>query len=487
MVWGLLQPTSLNVRKQKGHYESERKYRNLLDNLSDTVIEIDSEGKFTYISPQSFELWGYRPEEGIGKNAFEFIHPDDLEIAMEEMTKALEGKSVFNFEYRGRMIKEDDDSKIISVVRDITERKKAEEKLRESEKRFKELADLLPQIVFETDETGNFTFLNRYWFDSTGFTLEDFENGLSPFDMVISEEKEMLAQFIQTIMRGEKELRQEYTAMRKDGSTYPVVVYPTAIIRNDKPVGLRGITIDITERKQTEKTKEDLEKKRSAFISMASHELRTPITVIKGYTEFLNKNIENIDSIRKAQAIQSISRNVVRLERLIEGVADITRIDQGLFELNTSVCDFSKFLKESTQPYKEVYVNKFSIHGTLEFESPVFLNIDIDRIRQVLDNLLDNANKNTPEDGRIVLTPTVLSNTIQIAISDTGVGIGSNDLERIFEQFVSITTEQASGGTGIGLYVSRIICESHGGTLTAHSEGKNQGATFNIELPRWFE
>ncbi len=81
----------------------------------------------------------------------------------------------------------------------------------------------------------------------------------------------------------------------------------------------------------------------------------------------------------------------------------------------------------------------------------------------------------------------IQSKSIQISISDTGVGIDPNDIERIFDQFVSIPTERASGGTGIGLYVSRAICEAHGGTISAYSKGKNQGATFVIELPHWLE
>ena len=108
-------------------------------------------------------------------------------------------------------------------------------------------------------------------------------------------------------------------------------------------------------------------------------------------------------------------------------------------------------------------------------------------MRQVLDNLMDNANKNTPESGKIVLSTVLSPRSVQILVSDSGDGIKSSDLERIFDQFVSITTQYAIGGTGIGLYVSKIICEAHGGTLTAHSEGKNKGATFTIELPRWFE
>ncbi|MHA2246864.1 MAG: PAS domain S-box protein [Candidatus Hodarchaeales archaeon] len=375
---------------------------------------------------------------------------------------------------------------IANQINSVFARIKAEEALRESEQRFRTIFNNANDGILLADpESKKFYTGNDKMCRMLGFSHEELKK-LGVMDIHPKEDRTYVIDQFEKQIRGEITLARDISVKRKDGSIFYADINSSPVLLSGKTY-LLGIFRDITEQKRAEKTKEDLEEKRSAFVSMTSHELRTPITVIKGYAEFLYKNIENIDSIRKAQAIQSITRNVLRLERLIDGVADITRMEQGLFELNASICDFSKFLKKSAQPYQELYGIKFSIHGTLESESPVFLNIDVDRIRQVLDNLMDNANKHTPEDGTIVLTPTVLSNTIQIAISDTGVGIGLNNLERIFERFVSITTEQASGGTGIGLYISKIICEAHGGTLTAHSEGKNQGATFTIELPRWFE
>ncbi|MHA2248525.1 MAG: PAS domain-containing sensor histidine kinase [Candidatus Hodarchaeales archaeon] len=385
---------------------------------------------------------------------------------------------------KGPFLKEEWDliEAIKGEVEEFIERKIVEDALKESEEKLRLIAETSANTIIMVDVEFVIQYINRT------VTVSKEEVIGTPIYMLVEEEHQAyVKQHLREAVEKKEPVHYETPYRSSDGTLSFFESLATPIIIEGQVIGLTVSSRDVTQQKQLEKTRRDLEQRRASFISMTSHELRTPITVIKGYTEFLNKNLEKIDTIRRSQAIQSISRNIFRLERLIEGVADITRMDQGIFELNTSVIPFYKFLKTSVLPYQELYVEKFSIQGLVESESSVFLNIDEDRLRQVLDNLLDNANKHTPDDGKIVLTPVVLSNTIQISISDTGVGVDPNDLERIFDQFVSIETEQASGGTGIGLYVSKAICEEHGGTLTAHSEGKNQGATFVVELPRWFE
>ncbi len=155
--------------------------------------------------------------------------------------------------------------------------------------------------------------------------------------------------------------------------------------------------------------------------------------------------------------------------------------------LKSEIIDIFDFLNESIPPYGQLYGNKFEIPENLEHPTPVLVNIDSIRMQQVLDNLFNNANKYTPKDGKIILTTTLSPKYIQISISDNGCGIDSKDLDRIFEQFVSIPTPLAVEGTGIGLFISKIICEAHGGSLSVHSQGRNLGANFIIELPLWLD
>jgi len=494
-VYGTIQ----DITERKKAEEETNKFKTIAEKAGYGVAITDIHGNLLYTNESFAKMHDYTTDEIINKH-LSIFHTKEQMKNVERLADQLRQKGSYLAEEVWHKRKDNDifptlmngtlitDEKGIpqfmaATAIDITKRKQAEEALRETEELFSQFMIHLPAAVFIKDKDSQTIFANKYLKDVFGGEKWIGKTAMELFPEEIA--RKMIAADQKALDEGLQIITEELTDKYNVVNIYQTYKFP--IKRKNKDSLLGGIAIDITDRKQVEKTKEDLEKKRSAFVSMTSHELRTPITVIKGYAEFLDKNIEKIDTIRKAQAIQSISRNVLRLERLIEGVANITQIDEGLFELNANLCDFSKFLKETARAYKELYGIKFSIQGTLEFESPVFLNVDVDRIRQVLDNLMDNANKQTPEDGTIVLSPTILSNTIQIAISDTGVGIDPTNLERIFEQFVSITTEKASGGTGIGLYVSKIICEAHGGALTAYSEGKSQGATFIIELPRCFK
>jgi len=138
------------------------------------------------------------------------------------------------------------------LQREITERKLVEEAFRESEEKYRELVDLLPETIFEIDEKGDLTFTNRCGFESFGYSQEDLDTGLSALQMFIPEDRDRVTENIREVLTSQEPGRNEYTALRKDGSTFPVITCSGCIVRDGKPVGLRGIVIDITERKRAE-------------------------------------------------------------------------------------------------------------------------------------------------------------------------------------------------------------------------------------------
>ena len=150
-------------------------------------------------------------------------------------------------------------------------RKRAEQALRESEKRFRELADLLPQVVFEMNETGRLTFGNRRGFDSFGYSQDDLDKGLHAFEMLVPEDRDRVKEALQRTYNGERLGGVEYTALRKDGSTFPIVIHGAPIYRDGRPMGLRGIIVDITKQKQQEAA---LEKAREELDSRVERQIR---------------------------------------------------------------------------------------------------------------------------------------------------------------------------------------------------------------------
>lgn len=154
-----------------------------------------------------------------------------------------------------------------------TRHKQAEQALRRSEQRFRELADLLPQNVFETDLEGNITFVNRGALNSTGYTREDFDEGMNASQMVVPEERAKIEENLRKTLSGEKLGGTEYTVLRKDGSTFLAIGYTTPTIYEGKPVGLRGISVDITERRQIEEELRESEDRFRSFYEVAGERL----------------------------------------------------------------------------------------------------------------------------------------------------------------------------------------------------------------------
>ncbi|MFZ5647693.1 MAG: PAS domain S-box protein [Bacillota bacterium] len=245
--------------------ESEERYRRLAENTFDIICEVSNDGRYLYLSPNYRDVLGYDPSELLGRSIFEFIHSDDIPVAMSEIKKAIEdfgsGRATYRFLNRkgewswfesiGKPYEiATGEIRGVIISRDITERKHAEDALRSSEIKYKKLANLLPVTILEMDERGFLTFANLNAFKTFGATKGDFERGICLLDFIIPEDRDRAKENINRVLNGEYLDGIEYTAQRKNGSTFPIILYSSAIVHENKPVGLRGVIIDITERKQ---------------------------------------------------------------------------------------------------------------------------------------------------------------------------------------------------------------------------------------------
>ncbi len=259
--------------------ESEEKYRALVES-SPNLIAIYQDGAVKYANDALCRRLGWTFEEmtspsfnGIEKGVSERYQT----LARENIKRRLGGEEIPPYEI---MVRARDGSEIPCIVYarrisyqarpaeevilvDISERKKTEEALRKSEMRFRDLVDLLPEAVYEMDLNGKLAFANQRAFDLSGYTQEDLDKGINAFQLLVLEDRDRAKKNVGLILTGEELGSNEYTMVRRDGLTVPVVIHSAAIIHDGKPVGLRGIIVDITERKKAEQALRDSERKLS--------------------------------------------------------------------------------------------------------------------------------------------------------------------------------------------------------------------------------
>jgi PAS domain S-box-containing protein len=252
--------------------ESEEAGQALLNAPPDSAILTDRDGIILDLNKVAADRFGKSRDELIGVCAHDIVPPEVAKGRRAQVRKVTRSGAPARFEDERAGIIFDNTyypvfdthgrvARIAIFARDITEQRQAEQALQESEQKYRELVDLLPQIVYETDEKGNLTFVNRKAFESTGYTQDDIDKGLNAVDVFVPEDHVIARENIERVMSGDKLLGNEYTLLRKDGSTFPVISFSSPIIRQNKPVGLRGIVIDMTERKQAEKELRESEDK----------------------------------------------------------------------------------------------------------------------------------------------------------------------------------------------------------------------------------
>ncbi|PVX23106.1 MAG: hypothetical protein CW691_11595 [Candidatus Bathyarchaeum sp.] len=255
---------------------SEERFKRLVDNAPEAIWVQDVSGTFLDGNKRAEELTGYKRKELLGKNLLDLlVRPENVPVVMEafkanmlgefsgpvELEMVKKGGTLVTVEASTIPVKRDGKIEIIGITRDITDRKKAEQALQESEEKYRELSELLPEVVFETDVNGKLTIVNDVAFDRFGYSREDFDNRLNAFQMLVPEDRNRAKSDFAKVLGGTDVGFIEYAGLRKDGSTFPIMIHSTRILQGNKPVGLRGLIIDITDRKKAEEALKESEKR----------------------------------------------------------------------------------------------------------------------------------------------------------------------------------------------------------------------------------
>lgn len=387
------------------------------------------------------------------------------------------------------------------LLLEIDDRIVAENALRESEKKYRELANSLPQIVFETDIDGNITFANRNAFKYVGYSEDDLKEGLNTFQFIVPKDVQRAKDSFQDILNEKSSGHSEFTALRKDGTTFPIVVHSTVVMKDNKPAGIRGIMIDLTKNKQVEEEQKKLQEqlqraqKMEVLGTMAggvAHDLNNILSAIVSYPDLLLMQIPD-DSPLKTPLL-TMQASGKKAAAIVQDLLTLTRrgvVSEEVLNLNDIITEYLR--SPESQKLMSFHLN-VRIEQVLAEE---LLNIAGSRVHlaKAIMNLMSNAAESMPDGGKITITtqnryldqPVRGYDDIEegdyvvVTVTDTGMGIEENDLQRIFEPFF---TKKVMGrsGTGLGMAVVWGTVKDHNGYIDITSK-KGQGSSVSIYFP----
>ncbi|NWJ96720.1 MAG: response regulator [Chloroflexi bacterium] len=357
------------------------------------------------------------------------------------------------------------------------------EALQKSENRFRRLveADIIGVIL--ADFEGNISEANSAFLEMVGYNRDELLSGVVRWDrMTPPEYSAQDTQVIKRVIETGTCPTWEKEYIRKDGSRVPVL---SGVALLDEPSQNQFIcfVLDITARKEVEEALRLAISARDEFLSVAAHELKTPVTSLRGYAQFVTDKYskgETPDPNQMSRSFKAIDRQSEKLSLLIDRLLDISRIESGRLVLELEVVDLSKLVTEVVMA-AQVNTN----NHTLILEAPPTLSALVDPLRfeQVMTNLISNAIKYSPEGGQVSLTISLLgSERIQLAVRDWGIGISPDHRPHIFERFYQAHADAYFGGMGLGLYISSQIVELHGGRIKAEFP-PDGGTCFIVVLP----
>ena len=377
----------------------------------------------------------------------------------------------FNFSYQPIFNEDKEINGVLVFGYEVTEQILAK---KQSEENMKLIMESLPQIAVTASVDGKFTFFNKYFLEYSGLTLESAIAAKGWRQIIHPEEVPEVIQVWSTSVTTGVDFYKEIRLKRKsDGMFRWHLTLGKPVKDHDgKIISWVGSATDIHGQKMKEQTKDD-------FISIASHEMKTPLTTAKAYLQLLELSLDKKDPEISLYASKA-THSVIRLNDLINELLDVSKIQSGKLNYNITTFNFNDMIDNTIEDIQHSSpIHTIIKTGKVQQE----VSGDKDRLQQVVINLLNNAIKYTPNAGKILIHVEQQNGEIKVAVKDKGIGISRQNLEEVFDKYYRVSDHAIkSQGLGIGLFICHEIIQRHNGKLWAESiPGK--GSTFYFTLP----
>jgi PAS domain S-box-containing protein len=496
-------------RAEQRLQRNDARFRALIENSSDVVFLCDGDGGITYASAAAERITGYSPDFLVGRNGFEFVHPDDADecrrtyetllktpgatVSMVYRLKKPDGSWPWMALIATNLLHDPAIRAIVSNHRDITERLEANELLRKNEQLYRGIVEGVQEAICLFDQAGNLEFMNTRAGELFGVNPREVL-GTPLTDCFDQETRKVLAAKRKHRFRRMAE-RYEFTYRLKDGRAIPALVSATPILyeQNTYKANLVLIT-DLTERKQAQELErrtalleaenrryQETNRAKSEVLASMTHELRSPLNAIIGLSELMHQ-ADDSQTLNHRELAGHILASGEHLLRLVGNVLDAAKAEAGKVELHPEELEPAQIAEEVAASLQPV-ADKAGVTLHLECDTATAF-LDPLRLRQVLYNYVSNAIKFTPNRGRVTIRTGGDSDNVHLEVDDTGVGIAADDIPRLFSEFTQIwPAPTKANGAGLGLFITKKLVELQGGSVRVRSE-PGKGSTFFAVLPR---
>ena len=485
--------TLLDITAQKRDKEQQKKLITLVENGVDLMSILNLDGSNSYINAAGINMLGFTSlTQAINTPISEFYSAEDYELIKREVLPAVLRRGmwtgnmkvihnatgeVFPVSTTCICINDGETTKPIGVgivMRDLRPEMMAKQALADSEELLRNITSASPTALWMSDEQGNIIYVNETWTDWCNNTFED-NMGDGWIDSIHVEDRMLVKSRFDTSIRERIQFEVEFRIVDRIGKQHWCVAIGDPQYREHGLfTGFIGSCTDITEHKELQNQKDN-------FIGIASHELKTPVTSLKGYTQVLARVLNKRGLDMEVSMMHKMDAQLNRLTSLINDLLDVTKINSGKLQYNSQEFELQPMLSELVEDLQRTSTK----HHLIEVYKPTgSVYADRDRIEQVVINLITNAIKYSPEGDQVIIRCEQIDEEIVVSIQDFGVGISKSNQFKVFDQFYRVSTEKQHTfpGVGLGLFISAEIIKRTGGRIWVTSE-ENKGSCFSFALP----